>query len=104
MRYENSDGDPVDARHLQRPNLAERDLIDRVTWYHADREAVATSANDREHSPHSLHPEDLAIDLRIWNVRDVELYRYNLAIALGADFDVVSESDHIHIEFDRRGK
>jgi len=66
-------------------------------------ELIITSVNDSNHSENSLHYTGYAIDIRIR-----ELYSYNIRIdfrnaiaeEIGNEFDVVLESDHIHIEFD----
>ena len=68
-----------------------------------------TSASDSKHGPNSLHYKGKALDLRTRNVPE-ELrqgLRDEIANALGPQFDVVLESDHMHMEFDpkeeRRG-
>jgi hypothetical protein len=70
-----------------------------------------TSANDGTHPAHSvrhprsLHYEGRAFDFRLPS-RTTGLASDNLALcaalrdALGADFDVVLESDHVHVEWD----
>ena len=64
------------------------------------------SANDSTHGATSLHPWDLAWDLD--TVGDVPsdlkpLARF-LAGHLPPGYDVVLESDHVHVEFDMRRK
>ena len=61
-------------------------------------EAVITSGRDGKHGIGSLHYEGKAFDLRTWNV--IEEVARQLRMYLGPDFDVVVESDHIHVEFD----
>jgi len=64
---------------------------------------VITSANDGKHMDGSKHPQGDAIDTRIWDVpnKDAQIKLVAaLAEALGPDFDVILESDHIHIERD----
>lgn len=63
---------------------------------------VLTSALDGAHSPNSRHYVGLAIDIR---TRDIA--RYDLAdiiqdlkTALGDEYDVVLEHDHLHVEHD----
>ena len=63
---------------------------------------VCTSARDGKHSPKSLHYSGRAIDLRtrqLGNMQQLEVTA-RLRKVLGPDFDVVLESDHLHIEFD----
>ena len=67
-----------------------------------DVELVITSALDGKHSVHSRHYQGNAIDIR---TRDLvptarQEFRDKLADALGPDFDVVLESDHLHVELD----
>jgi len=51
----------------------------------------------------SLHLAGLAFDVRIWDFTEPEELQHVAATfrsALGDEFDVVVESDHIHVEFD----
>lgn len=71
-----------------------------------DLDLIVTSLMEEGniHSPNSKHKVGLAADLRINTVASnfwSTLLR-QLKFALGKDFDVVLESDHIHIEFDPR--
>lgn len=66
---------------------------------------VITSLTDGKEwrSPNSLHVPGLAFDVRIWDFptqEDQLNLVEKLREALGGEFDVVLESDHIHIEFD----
>jgi hypothetical protein len=66
---------------------------------------VVTSLMDGKHSQRSLHYKGLAVDLRIWNLNaPVEQVVTALRSALGEDYDVVLESDHIHVEYDPEEK
>ena len=49
-------------------------------------------------SPGSLHYANLAIDIR--RPKGYALIRDQIKEHLGDDFDVISEKDHIHIEYD----
>ena len=62
-------------------------------------ELVITSANDGKHGDKTLHHKGLALDLRTWtlNGREVMVVQ-SLKNALGSDYDVVLERDHLHIE------
>ena len=64
-------------------------------------ELVITSANDGKHKDNSLHYKGLALDLRTWHIagREGAVVR-ELQRALGNDFDIVLEKDHIHLELD----
>jgi hypothetical protein len=64
-------------------------------------ECVITSANDGKHGDKTLHHKGLALDLRTWNLGGREMQvSVELAAALGKDYDVVLEKDHIHMEYD----
>ena len=63
-----------------------------------------TSLSDGEHRPNSLHYKGFAADLR---TRDVAMpllgvITRELKEALGRDYDVVLEGDHLHLEFDKK--
>lgn len=68
-------------------------------------EAVLTSGVDGTHGPNSLHYQGRAWDFRL--PKQVEKVMAALKLELGgADYDVLLEGDHIHIEYDpklRRG-
>lgn len=65
-------------------------------------ELVITSGTDGSHMPTSLHYKGMALDFRTNNVPppQVPLIHKDLRAALGPDYDVVLEGDHIHAEFD----
>lgn len=64
------------------------------------RELVVTSGIDGSHSRGSAHYKGDAFDMRIRFFTTPQAVRDDLAAALGADFDVVLETDHIHVEYD----
>ena len=57
-----------------------------------------TSLMDGKHMKGSLHYVGAATDLRLPK-RNVRVIVRELAKRLGADYDVVLEKDHIHLEF-----
>src|SRR5689334_8528655 len=61
-----------------------------------------TSVCDGVHKTDSLHYVGAAADLRIWSIghTDVDILVRDLRRALGSNFDVVLEVDHIHVEYD----
>lgn len=63
---------------------------------------VITSCSDGKHGPNSLHYKGKALDLRTSNLRPEQVHPVYIKLkeSLGAQFDVVLESDHIHCEFD----
>ena len=63
---------------------------------------IVTSATEGRHGRNSLHYVGCAVDLRSRHLpsrEDVGLVATQLRSALGADFDVVVEPTHFHIEF-----
>lgn len=60
-----------------------------------------TSVSDRHTGrvTGSLHNVGLAVDLTLPDTVDVSLGAKMLASALGPQYDVIAEPDHIHIEF-----
>jgi hypothetical protein len=69
----------------------------------AGYECMITSCMEGAHMAGSLHYKGAAIDLRTKHVAHaIELKQIvdRVKECLGADFDVVVETDHLHIEFD----
>lgn len=65
-------------------------------------DVTVTAGIDGAHSPGSLHYSGAAVDIR---TRDVPKEKLPSIVAdaresLGADFDLVVESDHLHVEFE----
>jgi hypothetical protein len=76
-------------------------VIDSVMWRQFQVDPVVTSCTDGRHMSGSRHYLGLAADLRTWGIEDrITSVVPALAAALGEHFDVVHESDHIHVEFD----
>lgn len=64
------------------------------------------SANDSTHGASSLHPSDLAWDLDTKGDlgSHLKMLARFLASHLPAGYEVVLESDHVHVEFDMHRK
>lgn len=63
---------------------------------------VVTAALDGKHQIGSLHYSGAAVDLRTKHLpsqQSTSLLADELRGALGPDFDVVVEEDHLHVEF-----
>lgn len=69
------------------------------------RDAVVTFSTNGEHKANSLHPSGNAIDLRTRDMTQQQIRDAlsQLRTSLGADYDVLNEGDHIHIEYDPVG-
>ena len=69
---------------------------------------VVTSMRDsHEAKPNSLHHQGLAVDVRTRDVPQdlrVQLIQQVRNRLVGLGFDVVPETDHLHIEYDPKGK
>lgn len=92
----------VDLRGVQ-PQMAIAYSIACAVWQErAGVPCVITSASDGKHGPNSLHYKGMALDLRTHSLRSEQVAPVFAALksALGAQFDVVLEVDHIHLEFD----
>jgi hypothetical protein len=67
-----------------------------------------TSANDSEHGEGSLHFQNRAFDIRIKNIisgpHAARGWAERMQVALGDDYDVLLEKDHIHVEYDPKEK
>ena len=68
-------------------------------------EYTVTSICDGIHSARSLHYVGLAADIRSRHIpaEKVAAVAVELRGALGKGYDVVVESDHIHLEYDPKG-
>jgi len=77
-------------------------IIDAIMQRYLGTEAVVTSAKDGVHGDNSLHYVGNAMDFRTRDMKPTmrKLMRDIIATKLGNDFDVVLESDHLHVEYD----
>ncbi|MFY9268546.1 MAG: hypothetical protein WAO55_02230 [Candidatus Manganitrophaceae bacterium] len=76
--------------------------IDEIHKRLVGRDAIITSAREGMHKRSSLHYQGKVIDLRTSDMgpgTPEEVVR-ELKNALGFQFDVILESDHIHVEYD----
>lgn len=86
----------IDVR--MRPVLIAAERI----WKEHGQELVVTCGLDGTHSAGSLHYYGRALDFRThyFDIYVSQEIVNELRAALGSDYDVVLESDHIHVEFD----
>jgi hypothetical protein len=76
-------------------------IIDNAMQRYLGAEAVITSGKDGVHSRTSLHYSGNALDFRTRDMKPTmrKLMRDIIAEKLGKDYDVVLESDHLHVEY-----
>ncbi len=80
-------------------------LLDDACAQKAGRECVLTCGRDGVHMVGSLHYVGRAVDLRtidLAKAKELSLFK-ELKNRLGKDYDVVLESNHIHVEYDPKG-
>ena len=77
-------------------------IADELSMKIAGKECVITSLLDGVHSKNSLHYTGNAFDLRVWiyTEKQKKAVLYQLRKKLGINYDVINETDHIHVEFD----
>lgn len=88
----------VSIERLKRPV---RRILNKLVVIYASYgyDLIITSTYEGTHSPSSLHYDDNAIDVDDPPEHKEDLTR-KIKDSLGKDFDVILESDHIHIEYD----
>lgn len=75
-------------------------MIAQSVYSETEASMTITSLSDGRHSTNSLHHTGDAVDLRLPMPVTREQIMSQLKKALGADYDVILEVDHIHIEYD----
>jgi len=65
-----------------------------------DEDLFITSYCEGQHGIRTLHPFGYAFDLRAPRDVPTSVLKGRLKTALGNDFDIIFERDHIHIEYD----
>jgi len=69
-----------------------------------DYQITITSGNDSKHMKNSKHYTNEAIDIRINNMKYPVGNTINIRKAIGRNYDVILEMNHIHIEWDKKTK
>jgi len=70
------------------------------------QDMVVTSVMDGTHGSKSLHRYGYAVDIRTRNFQyqsDIDLVVKDMKEYLTEDYDIIKESDHIHLEYDIKG-
>lgn len=92
----------VDISRLRREIRSRLPIIEATVVRVCHCESVLTCTFAGDHGPGSLHYADMAVDVRLPSGDLVKLLE-DLKRAMGPGYDVVRETDHIHIEFDPKG-
>lgn len=90
----------VDISRLADPMRRGLNAIEAAYQAQGAGEAVITSTYEGSHSPASLHYVHRAVDVRLPPASLRERVLLELRKRLGSAFDVVLETDHIHVEHD----
>lgn len=85
-----------------RPELLFGMMVVNNVFEQLGEQLVITSVCEGVHGSWSYHPAGLAFDLRLPVDEDKDMVGAVLRDALGSEFDVVVESDHIHVEYEVR--
>lgn len=77
-------------------------MIVHSVFQHYGFDTVITSVKDGNHMPGSLHPSGRACDFRTRHIPPGKLDEIidTVNSALSSEFDVVKESNHLHVEYD----
>lgn len=77
-------------------------MLDMIHQEIANRETIVTGGAENRNLHKSLHPSGLAIDIRTKDLqqRQASALHTSIDTTLGSCYDVVLESNHIHIEYD----
>lgn len=90
----------VDLRRIQAPMAVALVVAASVYSELGNVDTLVTSGAEGQHMAGSLHYVGLALDLRLPSPATVARVVALLKDALGPQYDVVLEKDHIHVEFD----
>ena len=95
---------PVEVQGIQPEILFAIMVANSIFAANYGHDVVITSVTDGDHGKGTLHKHGYAVDFR---TRDMapntqKIITESLKKCLGDQYDVVLESNHIHIEFDHR--
>ncbi len=87
--------------HIVRMLWAARETAPKLS----DNSVWVTSANDATHKQGSRHYTNEAFDIRVRNIagdvaKEGAAWAARIKKKLGANYDIIFEGDHIHLEYD----
>lgn len=83
-----------------RPEMVVAIMVAQEVYRANGADLAVTSVIDGTHSRASKHYTGCGVDLRTRHLQDPAKVHRELKDALGEDFDVILEDDHIHVEYD----
>ena len=90
----------IDVQGDLQPIVAKaRGRVARI-YFKRDEDLFITSIRDGRHGDITLHYDGWAFDIRFPRHSPVQDVVADIKKELGPDFDVIVESDHIHVEYD----
>ena len=94
----------VDIRGIK-PEALLGVMIIQSVYHEFGGDTTITSGLEGRHKTGSKHYDGFAVDIRFFEYMGARIPKFNsllkqLKEALGDDFDVIQESDHIHVEYD----
>lgn len=91
--------DGVNIQHLHAGIYKAIYIASGVFANHGHQTLTITSGRDGKHLPDSLHYIGRAIDIRTWGFQYVDKLGRDLRDALGSEYYVLVETDHIHLSY-----
>lgn len=82
-----------------------RRIIAAVWTKHGYQLTVTSGYDSDQHIANSLHYQGLAEDYRTRDVTpsDLDVMIAEVIAQLGSNYDVIKETDHLHVEYDPKG-
>lgn len=100
MRLKN-EGNPVSLKGVRPETIVAMHIADMVHQELFGSRVTITAVTDGVHSAGSLHYVGLAFDIRTRSIEEskIPVFVEALKKSLTGEFDVITEGDHIHVEF-----
>ena len=84
-----------------KPEIIHAMHVAKDVWAAFNKDFTVTSVTDGKHGVNSLHYVGYAFDSRFTNLTDSQRIKAKemLVKALGDEYDIVMEADHLHLEY-----